>query len=118
MSATKPPLHRIREPYATISERFNERDREYFRDHPNEAAYLRRYVPGEYGPDSLAAMGLTPPGQDDWVLVHNVAPGIRSRRPIGRLVSGGPGNGRMTLLSSHGVICEDVPVVGWTGVAP
>jgi hypothetical protein len=107
--------NRVPELYASIIDAVNDRDRDYFQAHPAETGYLRRYVPGEHSPASLAAIGATPPTQDSWVLVHNVAPGIRCRRPIGRIASAGPVNGRMTIISENGVIAEDVPVVGWTG---
>ena len=101
--------------FAAIVERVNKRDREYFRDHPGEAAYLRPYVPGEYPPGALAALGAEAPELGSWVLVTTFASGIRSRRPIGRIVAGRPSAGRMTVVSPEGMLAEDVPVVGWEG---
>ena len=105
-------IHTAREPFATIGEKVNERDRQYFQDHPRERAYLRPYVPGEHSPEALAAVEATPPNQDDWVLVRNLAPGIRTRQPVGQIV-GSPVAGRITLIAPDGVLAHDIPVVGW-----
>ena len=111
-SKSRPTTHTVREPYATIGEKVNERDRAYFAAHPSERHYLRPFVPGEHSPEAIAAMGIKPPGQDDWILVWNVAPGMRIRQPLGPIISDGPANGRMTLVLPIGVI-ENVLVVGW-----
>jgi hypothetical protein len=102
---------RLREPFATIVDRVNERDRAYFRAHPTEGAYLRPYVPGEYPPEMLADMGAEAPDQDAWVLVWNVTPGIRCREPVGRIDPVPPAGGRITLLVQGGTLAKDVPVV-------
>src|SRR5262249_21771079 len=117
MSATKRTPRHPRDPYATIVERVCDRDRAFFAANPDEAAYLRPYVPGEYSPESLAAIGARPPRQDSWVLVHNLGPGVRCRQPIGCIVAAGPVDGRMTILTRDGVLAEDVPVVGWENAA-
>jgi hypothetical protein len=111
-TATRTP-HRVREPYGTIIDAVNDRDREFFTEHPRESAYLRPYVPGEYSPDSMAAIGMVPPKLGSWVLVRNVAPGIRTRRPLGHIASAGPVGGRMTIVSEDGVIASAVLVIGW-----
>ena len=74
-----PPVHRIREPFATIVERVMERDRAYFEEHPDAQMYARPYVPGELPPDSLAAIGISPPDQDTVIVVRQIRPGVRVR---------------------------------------
>ena len=101
-----------REPFGTIADRVSARDRAFFAEHLGEPCYLRPYIPGEFSPEALAAVGAPAPEQDSWVLVTALVPGVRTRRPVGRVV-GRPKGGRMTLLSPDGVIAEDVPVVGW-----
>jgi hypothetical protein len=117
MHSTAKPLkaHLIPKPFATIVDRVNDRDRELFAANPGKPCYLRPYVPGEFPPASLAAMGVDLPSQDSWILVHNIALGVRSRQPIGHMVHGNPPDGgRITLavLSEQSVI-EGVPAVGW-----
>jgi hypothetical protein len=104
-----------REPFGTIADRVGARDRSFFDEHPAESAYLRPYVPGEFSPEGLAAVGVPAPEQDSWVLVTALGPGLRTRRPVGRIVAGRPEGGRITLVSPEGMIAEDVPVVGWEG---
>lgn len=111
----KPKPTKLREPYATITDRVNERDRQFFHDHAGERHYVRPYVPGEYAPEALASLGADPPAQDSWVLVHAVAPGIRCRQPIGQIITGGPINGRMTLVFPDGEVLAGVLVAGWDG---
>lgn len=103
----------IPKPFAEIVDRVNQRDREFFDANPDEPCYLRPHVPGEYPPASLAAIGVDLPGQDCWVLVTSIAPGIRSRRPIGQMLRGVPENGaRISLLIlSDKTVYDDVPVV-------
>jgi hypothetical protein len=105
----------MREPFATIFDRVNDRDRAFFSNHPGERAYLRSAIPGEHDPKALKEMGIDPPGLDDWVLVHRVAPGICRRQPVGRIISDRPVQGRITLVFPEGGIVEDVPVVDGAG---
>ena len=88
------------------------RDRDYFRAHPGESCCLRPYVPDEFSPEALAAADVPVPEPGAWVLVTALTPGIRTRRPVGRIV-GRPLGGRMTLFGPDGLIAADVPVVGW-----
>ena len=92
----------------------SQRDRDYVRNHPDESVYLRRYVRDEFPPEALAAAGCDAPEPRSWVLVTTLSPGVRVRRPIGRVV-GRPKGGRITLVFPGGDVVPDVPVVGWRG---
>jgi hypothetical protein len=108
------PVRQAREPFGTIADRVSARDRGFFDDHPGEPAYLRRYIPGEFPSEALAAADCDAPKARSWVMVTALAPGIRVRRPIGRVV-GRPKDGRITLVFPDGAVVPDVPVVGWRG---
>jgi len=75
-----PPINRIREPFATITERVTERDRAYFEANPDARRYIRPYIPGEISPDAIAASGGLAPSQDAVVIIEQIAPGARIRR--------------------------------------
>ena len=68
---------------AAIMEAVSHRDRQFFEGHPGETHYVRPYIPGEFPPAVVARAGEPMPAQDDWVLVTRVAPGSRTRRPLG-----------------------------------
>lgn len=55
-----------------------ERDRTYFDAHPSRPRYVRRRIPGEFGPRE----GMSAVQQATHVLVTQLQPGIRSRQPI------------------------------------
>jgi hypothetical protein len=80
---------RLSEPYASIVERVTERDRSYFAAHPGAASYIRDYIPGEFPPESLAAVGAGTPQQNSLVEVRQLAPGVRVRRVVGFAFGGG-----------------------------
>jgi len=60
--------NRLREPFASLVDQVNERDRAFFEEHPNEANYLRPFIPGEL--PGLIGMHM----QSCWVLVRRVGP--------------------------------------------
>lgn len=66
-----------------IIEAVSNRDRQFFEGHPGETHYVRPYIPGEFPVALAARLGGALPAQDDWVLVTQVAPGLRSRQPLG-----------------------------------
>ncbi len=66
-----------------IIEAVKDRDRQFFEGHPGETHYVRPYIPGEFPVALAARVGEALPAQDDWVLVTQVAPGLRSRQPLG-----------------------------------
>ena len=107
---TREKPNRLREPYLSIVNAVNERDREFFAAHPKETAFLRPYCPGENAPEVFHDLGVTPPGLDDWVLVHNIAPGIRCRQPIGQLTGPRPMPPRFSVILPDGTSYERVPV--------
>ena len=90
-----PPVNRLREPFATIVDRVMERDREFFHANPAARSYQRPYIPGELSPDALAALGGTAPPQDAWVIVDQIAPGIRVRRVVRQIEEHAQGKGRV-----------------------
>jgi hypothetical protein len=58
---------------AALIDRLMEIDRQWFEDRPSERAYMRPAVPGEFWPHTdLRA---------DVVVVEQVVPGLRMRRP-------------------------------------
>ncbi len=57
-----------------IREATSELDRLWFEEHPGSRCYLRRYVPGEYGPAR--------PVSANHILVIEMFPGARMRHPL------------------------------------
>jgi hypothetical protein len=86
----------------------NARDRDFFAKHPNDTAYLRPYVHGEY-PVSMFEGGILP-GQDCWVLVHRIGRGVRCRQPIGDLIAPRPLPNRIDLFLPDGTMLPTVPI--------
>jgi len=63
-------------------------DREWFEAHPGQDRYVRRPIPGEFGPGGNGLKAPPPPGQTVMVGVEQLAPGVRMRRAVG--VAEGP----------------------------
>jgi hypothetical protein len=107
-----PQSPELREPYKTIIDRVNDRDRAFFDAYPNERGYLRPYIPGECPPDVLDRMGSAHPPQDCWVFVWNFGPGCRCRQPIGTIIGKRPLADRISFVLPSGDVVRDVPVLG------
>lgn len=93
--------------FAEIIDAASERDREFFENHPGQEYCLRPYVPGEFWIGPALDSGEPPLAQDSWVLVRQVAPGIRMRRPVSVPASIPRGPQVLTMP------WEDEPIVAW-----
>jgi hypothetical protein len=59
-------------------ERASELDRLYFENNPDETEYIREIIPGEFGSHVFTPEA----GEPKHVRVAQLAPGVRTRKPI------------------------------------
>jgi hypothetical protein len=64
------------DPHAIAQEQAMERDREYFREHPEAREYIRQAIPHEFFPLVYRQ------GKVSFVRVVQYCPGIRDRQPL------------------------------------
>jgi len=57
-------------------------DRQWFENNPGRDVYVRRPIPGEWGPCGNGLPGPPPPGLCVMVEVEQLSPGARMRRPV------------------------------------
>jgi hypothetical protein len=79
-SMEKPPADHCQSPTLPAGhpmERASESDRRWFEAHPGETTLIRARVEGEFGPSEFAV-----PIEAQWVVVEEIAPGLRTRRPL------------------------------------
>jgi hypothetical protein len=77
---TPPQIVDLPSPQAELVDRAMERDRTYFAANPDEEWYVRPALVGEWG----AYFGIHAP----FVLVRQIAPGLRLRQPVSERVAG------------------------------
>jgi hypothetical protein len=75
------PIIHPPERYRAIIDAVSQRDREYFEAHPWLTTYRRQAIPGEFWPIEITNI--------IEVEVNMIAPGFRTRRPIGPCWDGG-----------------------------
>lgn len=63
-----------------MTQDYQERDRKWFEKHPGRTHYVRRFIPGEWDPTDKT---------DPWIVVRQIAPGIRMRLGFGIIDVGG-----------------------------
>jgi len=72
------PDVRIPAPFRSVIDAVAAADARWFREHPGFRNYIRAVVPGEFrGPEGIAAAP-----DCEWVIVSELAPGLRTRRPL------------------------------------
>ena len=62
-----------------MTQDYQERDAEWFEAHPGRTYYVRRFIKGEMGPETTGS----------WIVMRQIAPGIRMRLGFGIVDEGG-----------------------------